>query len=99
MLRSTKQSAPVLYSFPELKNQDVLECLGDLGIPLSEPELVRPTVLTVQRVYEMFVEMFMGSGNNNASSVLEMLEYPELHSESVSLIGLYRSVYILITKL
>ena len=59
------------YSFPELKGNEILQCMADLRIPLSDQDLQKPSPQTVQRVYEAFVEIFMGP---QALSVVSSLE-------------------------
>lgn len=91
------RSKPV-YSFPELKSQEILQCMADLRVPLAEQDLQKPTSQTVQRVFEAFVEIFMGvppSNNNNTNSTegaLQALEYPEIHMDAVQLLSFYKRV-------
>lgn len=84
-----------LYSFPELKNGEILQCMEDLRIPLSESELTKPSLQVVQRIFESFADIFMGIGKEQfgqqpAFQVVETLEYPDLHLDSISLVAFYR---------
>jgi len=87
-----------LYSFPELKSSEILQCMEDLRIPLSDQELNKPNPMIVQRILENFADIFMGIpkeqfGNVQPSfGVMEMLEYPDLHMDSISLITFYRTI-------
>jgi kinetochore protein Nuf2 len=89
-----------VYSFPELKSAEILQCMADLRIPLSEADLLKPNPATVQRIYEAFVDIFMGSkaldslssSSNNLSAALQALEYPEIHMDAVSLLAFYRQI-------
>lgn len=98
MLRSTGTvSSRPIYSFPELKNLEILQCMDDLRIPLNESELNKPSVITVQRIFESFAEIFMGASKDHLSlqpnfHVVEMLDYPDLHLESISLVAFYRII-------
>lgn len=108
-----------VYSFPELKTPEILQCMADLRVPLSEADLAKPGPPAVQRVFEAFLEIFMGGAraqralditgqyqqlnqqqqsqniDGNAAShgvaaALQVLEYPEIHLDAVSLIAFYR---------
>ncbi len=89
-----------VYSFPELKTVEILQCMADLRIPLSEADLIKPNPATVQRIFEAFVDVFMGSkaldsvnaSSNNLSAALQALEYPEIHMDAVSLLAFYRQI-------
>ncbi len=97
MLRNQSQHRQ-LYSFPELKSSEILQCMEDLRIPLSEQELCKPSPAIVQRILEAFADIFMGIPKDQFSSVqpsfgvMEMLEYPDLHLDSISLITFYRTI-------
>ena len=90
-------SARPIYSFPELKNAEILQCMEDLRISLQESDLNKPTIAVAQRIFEAFVEIFMGVGRDQmgqqpAFSLVETLEHPDLHVESISLIAFYRII-------
>ena len=94
MLSQNRREQRPVYSFPELRNAEILQCLEDLRIPVTEADLVRPTPPVVQRIYESFAEIFFGGAisNTNTPAVTEILEYPELHVESIGLISFFRSM-------
>ena len=80
--------------FPELRPIEIIQIMEELHIPLSETELVKPTPAIVQRIFEGLVALFMGMGKSDANSysnVLSLLEYPELHSDALSLASFHRS--------
>lgn len=95
MLSQNRREQRPVYSFPELRNNEILQCLDDLRIPVTEADLSRPTPPIVQRIYEAFAEIFFGGAitPTNSPAVAEILEYPELHTESISLISFFRSMY------
>lgn len=97
MLSQNRREQRPVYSFPELRNAEILQCLEDLRIPVSEADLARPTSHVVQKVYEAFAEIFFGGAfsTSTTSAVAGILEYPELHSDSIGLISFFRSMYIL----
>lgn len=99
MLRNQQQQQQrQLYSFPELKSSEILQCMEDLRIPLSDQELNKPSPMIVQRILESFADIFMGIPKDHFNSVqpsfgvMEMLEYPDLHMDSISLITFYRTI-------
>lgn len=97
MLRNQQQQRQ-LYSFPELKSGEILQCMEDLRIPLGEQELSKPGPAVVQRILEAFADIFMGIPREQFAAaqpsfgVMEMLEYPDLHMDSIGLISFYRTV-------
>lgn len=94
MLTQNRREQRPVYSFPELRNAEILQCLEDLRIPVTEADLTRPTPPIVQKIYEAFAEIFFGGAimTNNTPAVAGILEYPELHVESIGLISFFRSM-------
>jgi kinetochore protein Nuf2 len=101
MLSQNRREAKPVYSFPELRFAEISQCLEDLRIPVTEADLSKPSPLIVQRIYEAFAEIFLGNvavlqrGPKevlNGLQVAEMVEYPELHVDSVGLVTFYRSL-------
>ena len=94
MLSQNRREQRPVYSFPELRNAEILQCLEDLRIPVAEADLSRPTPPVVQRIYESFGEIFFGGAISSANTpaIAEILEYPELHVESIGLISFFRSM-------
>ena len=94
MLSQNRREPRPVYSFPELRNAEILQCLEDLRISVTEADLSRPTPPAVQRIYEAFAEIFFGGAITAANNpaVAEILEYPELHAESIGLISFFRSM-------
>lgn len=72
--------------------------MEDLRIPLTDHELNKPTPIVVQRILECFADIFMGIPKESFNSVqpsfgvMEMLEYPDLHLDSISLVSFYRTI-------
>lgn len=48
------------FSFPVLNNSEILACLAELDLTLTEAQLLKPTYETVRPVYESLVTMLMG---------------------------------------
>ena len=82
------------HLFPELPIGEILQCMDDLRIPMSERDILKPNAAKVQQVFEQFADIFMGITRDQYSQpqfeAMDYLEYPELHAESLSLITFYR---------
>jgi kinetochore protein Nuf2 len=92
-----RQQARPLYSFPELKSIEILQCMADLNIPLAENELLKPTAPIVQKIYESFTEIFMGCSReqyvvNESSMEITSLEYSEIYLDSISLVKFFKII-------
>lgn len=77
--------------------------MEDLRIPLSDSELVKPTTAVVQRIFEAFADIFMGIGKEQLGQqptfqVVETLEHPDLHLDSINLVAFYRLLLRLMTE-
>ncbi|KAJ3092285.1 kinetochore-associated Ndc80 complex subunit nuf2 [Quaeritorhiza haematococci] len=90
------------YSFPTLKPPEIVNCMADLSIPFSEEDLVRPQPHRILGAYENLADILMGVTREQYSqpsfAVMEILEYPDLHQESISLMAFYRQLYKLMTE-
>jgi kinetochore protein Nuf2 len=83
--------------FPELKNGEILQIMDELRIPISESDLIKPTPNVMQRVFELFLELFMGipptcPGSQPNFEVVDILEHPELHLEAINLMSFYKNM-------
>ena len=89
------------YSFPILKNQDILLCLSELSIEATEDDLVNPTSGKVQLMYSQFIEILLNQRREDmlqpSFSGIDALEYPELHEESVPTMGFLKSCHKLLS--
>lgn len=83
------RQARSLYSFPELRTTEILQCMEDLRIPISENELLKPTPSTLQRIIEIFYDAFAISNKGEAHEVVNEINYPEcgeIYHEAVRMI-------------
>ena len=83
-------------TFPLLTSQVICECMGELGMKLSEQELRDPKRTTMALIYENFVDLLMGVSRADArapaESALDVLEHPELHDNSIGEIMFIKSL-------
>jgi hypothetical protein len=66
-LNQSQNGQTVSLSFPVLKNNEIIQCCGELQIPFTEQDLMNPHPGTVRMVYENFVELLMGNLSGNGS--------------------------------
>ena len=87
------------FSFPLLKPPDILQCLYELEIRMSEEELNQCDKHreSVRRVFEQLMEMCIGVTKEElaqpAFAGLQSLNYPELHEDSVSELAHFRAIH------
>lgn len=86
------------YSFPLLERKEILKCLNELeiGIALTEPDIVKPTMDTIKPAYEIIVQSLVGVTREELQqpvfNAIDMLEFPELHEESIGALAFNRAV-------
>ena len=83
------------YSFPILKNSELIACMPNLGIHMSESDLTSPEPEFVINVYETFVDLLAGVSKEELNQPqfvgLGELDHPELHEDSIPRLALYRA--------
>lgn len=97
--QGTKFAAPPrqTFSFPILKTSEIVQCLNELNIPVTEDEIVNPEKNKDQckRILEHLAEICTGISQQEISqpafSGLSVLVYPELHDESIPQINTFRA--------
>ena len=81
------------FAFPLLKNADIINCMSELGVPLTADELAEPARHKdrVREVFLMLIEFGLGVTEDElrhpsaaVKAKREALPHPELHVESVS---------------
>jgi hypothetical protein len=83
-------------TFPTLSPQDLLHCMQDLSIPCTQEDILKPTPARVWPIYEQFLEHLLGVAPDMSLShfsIMEILENPSLHQESLALMNFYRKLY------
>lgn len=51
-----------VYSFPTLKQEEIMQILAELQIPTTDELLSKPVCETIRPVYREFVEVLAGVG-------------------------------------
>ncbi|KAJ8600428.1 hypothetical protein CTAYLR_001402 [Chrysophaeum taylorii] len=82
-----------MFSFPMLKTGEILQCLRELEISISEEELVECEKHRegIRGATERLVELCMGVGRCRGTSVAEGLEYPEIYEDALVEVGVFRN--------
>eukprot|EP00850_Spirogloea_muscicola_P000885 SM000003S11130 [mRNA] locus=s3:1138193:1140561:+ [translate_table: standard] len=84
------------FTFPEITRKEILACMGDLEVPLSDGDLLKPTMEAIRPVYESVVTLLMGISREELHqpvfSAIDALEFPELHEESIACLAFNRAV-------
>ncbi|KAI8928768.1 Nuf2 family-domain-containing protein [Entophlyctis helioformis] len=90
-------------TFPTLDIKTVRECLASMDIAVTTEELVKPSP---QRMFDIFEHITILLQDVEAAqfeqptfATLEMLDYPDIHKDSLSLIAFYRHLRKLIVQL
>lgn len=86
------------FSFPILSTEQVLSCMEEYGIPLTEPDIKKPQPEKMVAIYDRFVEDIMGVFREDLQQpqfgALDAFEQPELHEESVPQMLFYKALYV-----
>mmetsp|Transcript_14324 Transcript_14324/g.21451 ORF Transcript_14324/g.21451 Transcript_14324/m.21451 type:complete len:476 (+) Transcript_14324:73-1500(+) len=86
-----------VYSFPILKSSEIMLCLNELGITISEEDIAHPEKNKdqVRRIYEYLTELCTGITREEISQPvfagLKHLSFPDLHEDSVPYINSFRA--------
>ncbi|KAJ1625477.1 Nuf2 family-domain-containing protein [Pavlovales sp. CCMP2436] len=86
------------YSFPILEEADILLCLRELGVNVSEADLVNPTPQVVHSIFCHFIDILMNVTRDDLmqAQFTSTLEHPELHEDSIPMSTFLRSCHKLL---
>jgi hypothetical protein len=83
-------------TFPVLKPSEIVTCMAELQIPITIEDLEKPSPQRMISVFECCTDILMGISREQFSqptfSVMEILEHPDLHQESITLMSFYRQL-------
>jgi kinetochore protein Nuf2 len=86
---SQSKPAPESFSFPMLKGGEILQCMAELSVPLTEADLMEPekNKANIRRAMLYLIELCTGVTRDSlctpAFAGLECLSYEELHEDSI----------------
>ena len=90
------------YSFPILGNHEIIACLGELDIPLTEQDLLKPHPDTLYRAYEEMVVLLCGESREAMYApeldAADVLEFPELYEEAIGNLKFTRRLFDLMRR-
>ena len=94
--------APTYSSFPILGNHEIIACLGELDIPLTEQDLLKPHSDTLYRAYEEMVVLLCGESREAMYApeldAADVLEFPELYEEAIGNLKFTRRLFDLMRR-
>ncbi|EGF76767.1 hypothetical protein BATDEDRAFT_21005 [Batrachochytrium dendrobatidis JAM81] len=90
-------------SFPILSLQTLKDCLNGLDMQVTVDDLAKPTPQKMLEIYESLTVLLQGVSSEQFAqptfAVLELLEYPDVHKDSLGLVAFYRHLHKLVTQL
>ena len=100
--RHTSRAMAPTYSFPILGNHEIIACLGELDIPLTEQDLLKPHSDTLYRAYEEIVCLLCGQTREgmyapNLEAAMDVLEFPELYEDAIGNLKFHRHLFELMS--
>lgn len=74
-------------AFPVLRPYEIVGCLADLGITVTEQDLLKPTPVMMKSIYMQLLERLACISKEEIEQpvfgAMHVLEFPELHEESI----------------
>ncbi|KAJ1336953.1 hypothetical protein BSLG_006713 [Batrachochytrium salamandrivorans] len=90
-------------SFPILGLQTIRDCLNGLDMTVTVDDLSKPTPHKMLEIYESLTVLLQGVSSEQFAqpsfAILELLEYPDVHKDSLGLVAFYRHLHKLVTQL
>ncbi|KAH9265682.1 hypothetical protein BASA84_001490 [Batrachochytrium salamandrivorans] len=84
-------------SFPILGLQTIRDCLNGLDMTVTVDDLSKPTPHKMLEIYESLTVLLQGVSSEQFAqpsfAILELLEYPDVHKDSLGLVAFYRHLY------
>lgn len=65
-------------------------CMEDLGIPINQEDLTKPSTARCLQIFQMFTDQLLTAPAAASSFQLDMLDNPEIHHDSYTLLSFYR---------
>lgn len=86
------------YSFPLLKNDEIIQCLAELNVQLDEADLAKARPAQLRHIYELLLcdclDMTKEELYQPKFSGLDALRHAELHDDSVPVLHFFRSMCV-----
>lgn len=80
------------FSFPMLKNAEILQVFRDLGVDVSLEQLKKPEAVVQRHILDAFVHFITGETREALRQpnfgALDAFQFPELHEESIVEVGM-----------
>ncbi|PVV05187.1 hypothetical protein BB560_000297 [Smittium megazygosporum] len=87
-----------------LSTRDIITSMRQMGIPINEEDLLRPSTQTIKVWFEAFLEILKGLTlddirENFEEHIIEVSSYPQSHGEDVLFMSFYRQVRIMLSEI
>ncbi|PWA03279.1 hypothetical protein BB558_000600 [Smittium angustum] len=87
-----------------LSNKDIMTSMRQMGIPITEENLIRPTTQSIKVWFEAFIEILKGVTQENIrenfeEQIIELTDYPQSHGEDVLFMSFYKQVRTLLMEI
>lgn len=98
MANSTYLPPRHTFSFPLLKTEEIAKCLNELGIPITQDDLMNPdkNPESCRRMLETMAEICTGISKEEliqpSFAGLQVIPFPELHEDSIPKLNNFRAV-------
>ncbi|KAL2912180.1 kinetochore-associated Ndc80 complex subunit nuf2 [Polyrhizophydium stewartii] len=90
-------------TFPNLSVAELRDCLAGLDIPVSGEDITKPTPAKMLEIYEALTSLLQDVSAEQFAQptfdVLGVMEYPDIHKDSLGLVAFYRHLYSLVSQL
>lgn len=84
------------HTFPLLKISTIIKCINEMHIPIAEEDITKPSSARIMTIYDSITDILMGCTRQQfeqpSFAVMQILEQPDLHQESLSLMAYYRQL-------
>ncbi|KAL6041854.1 kinetochore-associated Ndc80 complex subunit nuf2 [Balamuthia mandrillaris] len=84
------------WSFPALPPKDIVACLHDLELHVSEADLQKPTQALMRTIYMRLMEIVMYTSREELEQpnlvAMDPMEHPSLHTESIPVLTFLRKM-------
>jgi kinetochore protein Nuf2 len=84
------------FSFPSLQPHEIVACMGELNIPITDEDLRKPNPATIRHIYIRLLELLTYITKEEMEQphfdAIHVLEFPELHEESIPELAFSRNL-------
>ncbi|KAE8211961.1 hypothetical protein CF319_g2607 [Tilletia indica] len=86
-------------SFPIVKNSEILQVLGELGLAVTADDIARPTLAVTMKCFIAFLDALSGTSSEwleERARMVNQLDYKEIYPDGLYWRLFYRDIYTLL---